>query len=348
MVYESYFSATGWCKRPLDVTELCLALELPEFVEWDWSFGSDLILLQLGRAVMEEVIVQIGVRMPESAKPRKRVQVSVQPDIASVDHHLIPDLGKWMPGSWADTEISDRAVKADGASIDFFPWNQRITLVLPRVSSHLITLMENMCHSRWCLTLSRSFLAFMKARHGPDWGLRLRSARSRVSRAGGDRLEGFAPALPKRQRVNSNPIDRGVCRVGGGGKQGGREEEEEGELVTDATKGAKALSQLCQSSWWEWKNGSSLVFWRWNGSEQIRSARDGMDIFVAKTLPRDTKALKPPRIPEADLKLVAAKVDVILQRGYLEEGPVRSRVHYFAVPKGNKTFGSSSTVPQAV
>ena len=39
VVYESYFSATGWCKRSLDESELCLALELPEFVDWDWSWG---------------------------------------------------------------------------------------------------------------------------------------------------------------------------------------------------------------------------------------------------------------------------------------------------------------------
>ena len=169
VVYESYISATGWCKRSLDVSELCLALELPESVNWDWSFGSDLIPLQLGRAVMEEVIVQIGVRMPESSKPMKRFRVAEQPDNASVDHHWLPDLKKWMPSSWADTGISDRAVKADGASIDFFPsWNQRITSVLPRVSPQLIILLENMCHSSWCLTLFRSFRAFMRARHGPE------------------------------------------------------------------------------------------------------------------------------------------------------------------------------------
>ena len=37
-----------------------------------------------------------------------------------------------------------------------------------------------------------------------------------------------------------------------------------------------------------------------------------MEIFVAKTLPRNSKGSKPPRIPEADLKLVASKVNVML------------------------------------
>ena len=59
-----------------------------------------------------------------------------------------------------------------------------------------------------------------------------------------------------------------------------------------------------------------------------------MEIFVAETLPRDLKGAKPPRIPREDVKAVAGKVDTMLQRFYLEEGPVRSRVHYFPVPKG--------------
>ena len=338
VVFESYFSATGWSKRPLDTSELCLAFELPEFVAWDWSFGSDLIPLQLGRAVMEEVIAQIGVRLPESSKPRKRFRGDSQsPAEPVVDHHWISDLGKWMPGSWADTEISDRAVKADGASIDFFPWNQRITLVLPRVSPRLIALMENLCHCRWRLTLSRSFLAYMRTRYGPLWVSRLKDARARCSRDSHvrDRVEVHVNALTKRQRVNPNPIDRGVLRKGKGGARWEGGEGGEDELVIDATKGAKVLSQLGRSTWWEWKNGSSPVFWRWNGPDQMRSARDGMEIFVAKTLPRDSKGTKPPRIPEADKRLVASKVDVMLQRGYLEEGVVRSRVHYFAVPKGD-------------
>ena len=87
-------------------------------------------------------------------------------------------------------------------------------------------------------------------------------------------------------------------------------------------------------SWWEWKNGSSLVFWRWSGREQQLSARDRMAIFVAEALTKDTKGAKPPRIPATDVKRVASKVDAMLQREYLEEGSVLSRVHYFAVPKG--------------
>ena len=40
-----------------------------------------------------------------------------------------------------------------------------------------------------------------------------------------------------------------------------------------------------------------------------------MVVFVAETLPRDTKGSKPSRIPDTDLKLVAAsKVDEMLQR----------------------------------
>ena len=339
VVFESCFSATGWCKRPLDPVELSLAYELPEFVVWSADFGDNILPLQIGRAVMEEVIHQIGGNDTGPSKASKRLKVSQAAEFASVDHHWMPEMGKWMPGSWTDTAIADRAVKADDASINFSPWNRRITLVLPRISSRFITIMENLCHARWCRTVARSFTSYLFARHGPDWASQLLLQRRALSLAGRECV--------KRQRVELDPLDRGVGRTWVG------RSATSSDLALDVKKGTRVLSQIMKSSWWEWKNGSSLVFWRWNGREQQLSARDGMAIFVAESLPRDTKGSKPPRIPVTDLKCVATKVDAMLQRGYLEEGSVLSRVHYFAVPKGEDDIrvvfdGTSSGLNEAL
>ena len=208
VIFESGFSSTGWSSRPLDPCELCLAFELPDFVTWDASFAVDIVPLQLGRAVMEEVIVQIGVRGVDTGVQAKKSRTSDTVVDESVDHHWLPDLGKWMPGSWADTEIADRAVKADGASIDFCPWNQRITLVLPRVNSHLIQCLEKICHARWCRLLTKSFMSFLISRHGPQWAERLHSEKRQIyARLISEQEE--AGTSPKRQRVDPNPLNRG-------------------------------------------------------------------------------------------------------------------------------------------
>lgn len=102
----------------------------------------------------------------------------------------------------------------------------------------------------------------------------------------------------------------------------------------DVSKGLLVIGQILQSTWWEWNKGSSLLFWRWNGSDQIRAARDGMPIFVQSSLPRSDRKVKMPKFSDADRPLVAAKINGMIQKGYLELGKVRTSLHYFAVPKG--------------
>jgi hypothetical protein len=105
------------------------------------------------------------------------------------------------------------------------------------------------------------------------------------------------------------------------------------------------MSRFFRSGWWDWKGGSSLAFWRWNGLEQITDARDGMRMFVKGQLPNNRK---PQRVPKPeDLKKMIAKLDKVLGRGYISPGLVVSLTSYFAVPKGESDIrlvydGSSS------
>ena len=82
-----------------------------------------------------------------------------------------------------------------------------------------------------------------------------------------------------------------------------------------------------------WKGGSSLFFWRWNGSAQVEAARDGLRVFVVAPLP--TKRHQKGMVLEGlQKRLVAEKLDGMVQRGYLEAGQVSNTVHLFAVQKG--------------
>ena len=89
---------------------------------------------------------------------------------------------------------------------------------------------------------------------------------------------------------------------------------------------------MLRSSWWEWTFGSGLFFWRWNSRDQINKARDGIQIFVADTLPskRRQKAVRLKRDQQA---MVAGKLEGMVKCDYLETGHVASIVHFFAAPK---------------
>ena len=107
------------------------------------------------------------------------------------------------------------------------------------------------------------------------------------------------------------------------------------ELERDLVKGRAVLSQVLQSSWWEWSFGSSLYFWRWNGSNQKRAARDGMRSFVHQALPCGRKSTKRVKMkPEVRAMVLAEKIEGMMKRMYLEEGHVTNSVDYFPVPKG--------------
>ena len=103
-------------------------------------------------------------------------------------------------------------------------------------------------------------------------------------------------------------------------------------LLLDVEVGASVLHQNCSSSWWEWTEGSALIFWRWPTPSLIAEARDGTPFFVSGQLPTNRRPQRPP--PAHYLPLVAEKIANILAKGYIVPGLVRSLTTYFQVPKG--------------
>ena len=163
---------------------------------------------------------------------------------------------------------------------------------------------------RWRHNVIRSFFAYLRWQYGNNWAQSLSPKRERESNGSG---------------VASDEVSAS------GGDWGDRLRRRE--LIEDLTKGLHVLGQVIQSTWWEWSSGSSLLFWRWNGTEQIKAARDGMRIYVSGPLPQ-AKRLKPLRLPADQLALVGSKIDGMIARQYLSVGPVKSCLHFFAVPKG--------------
>ena len=107
------------------------------------------------------------------------------------------------------------------------------------------------------------------------------------------------------------------------------------ELVMDLRVGLDGIYRAVKSSWWSWDAGSTLFFWRW--PEFIRrEARDGVKVFIEGSLPTTKSRMvikKDPKIPDLLAKMWA-KLQKVIERGYIAPGFVMSLVNYFAVPKG--------------
>ena len=146
----------------------------------------EVLPLQLLRSVMEYVLPHLMFDEAEPAPKRRRTSgLLPSNNVTSLSLNRIqwtcigcrPWLSRWLPGTWTDTEIADRAVKSDNACIDFFPWNQRISLVLPWTTPQIIRIMEDQSFIRWFRALTRSLCQYLRSIYGSEWMARLAKER---------------------------------------------------------------------------------------------------------------------------------------------------------------------------
>lgn len=169
VVYETGFSRTGWGSRCLVDTELAQAFDLPPYVTWNSSFTSSIVPIQILRVVVDAVLNLLRPESQPKAGPRRRLMEMPSVEALALDLVWLPSLSKWLPGSWANIAISDKAVKSDDATIERFPWNQRISLVLPLATAIGINGMECLGLHWWKMKLFGSFVRYLGDRYGPHW-----------------------------------------------------------------------------------------------------------------------------------------------------------------------------------
>ena len=327
VLYPSVFSRTGWGIRKLVPTEFGQAFDLPSYLDWDVRFLSSLVPLHLFRVVGDAALLCIRkeVDCPRTVREKASLDLRI-PDVVALESRAdlpvwIQPLGLWLSGDWAKADIAEKAVKADNAEINRRPWNLRISLVFPQVSPKAIQGFERLCLRRWRFSLSRSFFTYLRSVYGSTWIQLLQAAR-RKRHAGLKR--DCSELLASHDRI-----------MGGSGSITSAAGPVADSLRRDVDCGIRVLSQVMSSEWWDWKRGSSLFFWRWNGAEQQVAARDGIPIFVASPLPTRRRQ-KECSLDAKQIPMVASKVAVMWSRDYLEAGHVTNSVHFFAVPKGDE------------
>jgi hypothetical protein len=114
-------------------------------------------------------------------------------------------------------------------------------------------------------------------------------------------------------------------------------EEDWAELSRDCTVGRRVLAQLAQADWWNYTEGSTLIFWRWPPGLQRSCAQDGMPPWILGLMPRYKRRAKTPKHEET--VFLTPKFAKILTRGYVTiptlEQSTKSLINYFYVPKDN-------------
>jgi len=101
----------------------------------------------------------------------------------------------------------------------------------------------------------------------------------------------------------------------------------------DLMAGRSCLRHACGADWLEWRQGSTLFFWRWPPPLR-KEARDGHPIWVKGDLP----SYRRPQQKEKDELIrgqVQQKLDSVRSKGYIVKGSVSSLTGYFAMPKGD-------------
>lgn len=104
------------------------------------------------------------------------------------------------------------------------------------------------------------------------------------------------------------------------------------ECAADLLAGKECIRRVFRSDWWDWGNGSRLLFWRWPEAHR-QAARDGYPAFVLGELPRYKKPQPREKDPDNVIR-VRSKLTVVRDRGYISPGQVKSLTGFFSVKKG--------------
>eukprot|EP00957_Ditylum_brightwellii_P098905 7534610-Ditylum_brightwellii.AAC.2 len=105
------------------------------------------------------------------------------------------------------------------------------------------------------------------------------------------------------------------------------------EFCKDLMVGRDVIDRAINSTWQDWCEESTLVFWWWT-PEYRNEARDRPKMFVdEENLPHYWRRTQ---LPQDELKcqLLKKKIEKDVKRCYIEKGSVTNLTGFFDVPKG--------------
>jgi len=100
------------------------------------------------------------------------------------------------------------------------------------------------------------------------------------------------------------------------------------DAARDRDVGRACVARASLASWWKWKDGSTLFFWRW-----ARAVRDGVPVFVGGDLPNCKQQMQQEQDKGTKAHIIGNLSKVVARR-YVSKGLVKSLTKFFSVPKG--------------
>lgn len=212
----------------------------------------------------------------------------------------------------SDEEVDVKATKRDGAQVDVKRWNREVfrSLGITGEARHVVALD---CLRRWMLkwykrhTTSTFF----------DW--------KRAGRKRGKNKKRLVEMVAS-QRFEWTENGKSSYQQWHRASFNGRKKE------TAAAR--DAIGRIANSTWWEWKDGSRCLHWRWPEWYQ-ETIRDGLKVWIKKKNPK--KWLRPQKAGKTkqEHEKMKAKLQLVRDRRYVDAGFVQSLTSFFAVPKGD-------------
>jgi len=301
-VAPSVYSVTGWVRRKLTGREVCLINDIPgeSYVLLD-SREVALVCqklvfpLKIGLAVLETWKHQASIRVEELSEPRVK---------RSCTEPKLTFQGVTQPGTTdgltKDENRKLKAAKADDAEVPEFLWNRQLVPEEETGAVAKLTVLRSFT-LRWCKrNLCRDFIRWFLSEYNLTHSLRGYGSRSLSYQAW------IAPLLT----VLTSDRESGKNWVAG----------------------RECVSRYCNSSWWEWTEGSRPHFWRWP-QEYRSSIRDGVPPWFKTKVPKWQVPQRPEKNEEVR-EAMRKKLEKIRRLKYIQEGHVDSLTSYFAVPKG--------------
>jgi hypothetical protein len=308
VIYRSSFTSTGWGSRSLSVDELGMAIGFPSWLRRSLMLASfPVVPIQILDGCLRGILPQITARQTLPT-------ITLAAPVVESHQTWLPSLQKFLPHSWINTSVvTSKAAKRDDAAAPTHLWDARFLLVMPHVARGLPLLGRRLMR-RTAYSLFKEFSVFMGEHYGPGWAAALSLLRY-------NNIQDRIPLQWKRTRGVEEELSKYL----------------DGELLRDAEVGWDAIGRFANADWWNWKMGSTLIFWCWSEGNSKRFARDGMEIYITARLPRNRKPSRPP--PYEKRKLILDKIKKVLQRGYVgipnAMNYIKSLIDFFEVPKND-------------
>ena len=166
-----------------------------------------------------------------------------------------------------------KAAKADNADIPKSLWNRRITSGFSSHTPASLDHLRELLVVRMVRKLYQELKLFLEKTFGVHWFDGLTAARQQRLQQGGD------------------------CYT----------------LMCSGDRGVDVLIKVSAGTWWKWKRGSSLIFWRWG--EESKNALFGFPPWILGALPRYKKRATKPK--EDVFNAYVEKSNDIINKGYI-------------------------------